>query len=350
MMKTLTIALCSIVLLFVCAPPANGQPAWTTTTLASAITSANTTSINIVSNTNVLYYTTSAPTGPGGPAAAQSTYLYVDQELMAVNSTPILQAAGNYRVEVRRGIQGTAAAVHLAAATVYVGQPSWFITARPYGVAPALAAPTSFLINVRDGTFWGVDAARRWKRVVDAVYFVPAKECAFIPTTLTETTTFPVAGLGTARIPVINSVTNAAAGTDTLTCFFSIPGQRSSGGKGITILDIVALVGSQTVAPTGAAVATLASITFATPATGALANTVTPVSIGGTVTNLVPTALTAVTTAGAFVPVKSTFAPAVTVESDRQVLVYSLLLTQSAASAMTVNSPGLLVHYAASAD
>jgi hypothetical protein len=117
--------------------------------------------------------------------------------------------------------------------------------------------------------------------------------------------------------------------------------------QGAVITDITGYYGSQTTAPTSIGTATLGSISFATPATGAAASTVTPVAFGGTITNTVPTAITTVTTAGSFLPIKSALGTPVTLSTDNQILVYKLPFVQSAAAAMTINTPGLIVHYAA---
>ena len=341
--------LCLVAALLLCVP-AFGQKAatgWTTTTLSAAITSRSANQIVIASNTNVNAYVISYPVSPGG-ATAQQTYLYAGSEAMLVTSTPILNGT-TYRVNVNRGQLGTKAYTHLSGETVWVGPGSWFLTGIATGEKPTVACSGLVhvpYINVDTGSFWACDAAGNWAQQTDSVTFIPPTNCTFAPTTLTTTNTYPQ--IGSSNVLVLNGVTNAAAGTLTLTCSFLLD-TRTFAGKGATIWDIEAYVGSQTVAPTSIGTATLGTITFPAAATTETASTVAPVALGSTVTNVVPTAISSVTTAGAFLTIKSTFATAPVLNTDHQIVQYTLPILQSAASAMTVNTAGLLVHYTARA-
>lgn len=143
--------------------------------------------------------------------------------------------------------------------------------------------------------------------------------------------------LGTSGHVVMQGTSNAAAGTQTLSCSINLP-------TGAQLIDINLFIGSQTTAPTSVGTATLGTVTFPAAATTETASTEAPVTIGGTVTTTTPTALTTVTTAGRFLTVKHVFSTAVTV-ADRQQLAYQFPILQSAAAAMVLNTPGLLVHY-----
>jgi hypothetical protein len=303
--------------------------------------------VTVASATGIAAYTLGyAQGGPGAPSAAEATFLFVDKELMKV-----IAVSGTI-IQVQRGVQGTKQAAHNSASTVWVGPGSWFIPATVMlGGQPTsacVAANSSHLpyIALWDGSFWACDAGSNWKKQTDSVYYVPPTSCTFGVTTLTTTNTYVPVGASNAF--VLSATTNAAAGTLHLVCQFLLP-TRIFPGRGATIWDVTAYYGSQTVAPTSVGTATLGTITF--PAAAALtetASTVTPVAAGGTVTTVYPVTTSAsVTTAGAFLTAKSTFSTAVTLNTDRQLVQYMLPFVQSAASAMTVNTPGIMVHYTA---
>jgi hypothetical protein len=150
--------------------------------------------------------------------------------------------------------------------------------------------------------------------------------------------------VGASAVFVLNGTSNAAAGTNTLTCTIPLPTNIQI-QKGAIVSDITLYVGSQTTAPTSLGTSTLGTITFPAAATTEVASTVTPVAIGGTVTTTSPTLITTVTTAGSFLTIKHTYATTVQLSADRQMLVYTMPFLQSAAAAMTLNTPGLQVHY-----
>lgn len=74
--------------------------------------------------------------------------LFVDKELMSVVSLGV-----SPWVNVRRGVDGTAAQDHDSSATVYVGDASSFYSFDPQG-APPEAILVSPWINVRTGDVW----------------------------------------------------------------------------------------------------------------------------------------------------------------------------------------------------
>jgi hypothetical protein len=322
---------------FLLAVSAFGQASMTSTTLSNAIDNKQT-SFALASATGVS--APGLPTAQGGIGSASGsalTVVYVDREAMEV------AAINGTTVTVRRARQGTEARAHVSGSRIYVGPASYYAVGDPSGactaanltVLPRVVIPTGRIFDCQNGT---------WGQVADYVYWLSADNCEFRPETLTTTNTR--VQLGAAGVPVLNGVSNAAAGTEHLVCTI-LPPTRGTVGRGALLKDIVVYVGSQTVAPTSIGTPTLGTISFATPGTAAVANTVTPVTIGGTVTKVTATAVTTVTTAGAFVPVSLTFSTIVDLSLDYTVLVLDFPLVQSAASAMTVNTPGLFVHYRA---
>lgn len=315
-----TILLALVASIVFLAPPALGQVTTSSTTTSAAVGTTDTT-VSLSSSTNV----TSNP----------ATLLLMDGEAMnvtAINTTTNVAT-------VQRGVNGTRASTHASGVTVWLGPPSYFGRYNPGG-----SCTSSNLLNlpvpiVGTGAVFTCQGGR-WGQLMQS--FVPPTACTFVPTTLTTTNTLTNVGGNF----VLNGVTNAAAGTLTLTCNLPID-TAVQATRGAVVVDIEAYVGSQTVAPTSVGTATFGTITFPTPATSETASTVSPVAAGGTLVTTSPTQITSVTSAGAFLSIKSVPAAAspIILQTDHQVLIYSLPLAQSAASAMTVNTPGLLVHW-----
>ncbi len=303
--------------------PAFGQASLNTTTLSAAITS-----------TQVRVITVASATG----FTAGTTSLYVDRELMAI------QAVSGTTITVRRGMGGTKASTHASGAAVYAGLTHYFSSTDRAGSCTAASEAVLPVINVANGRIWQCSAASRWSLGHDSAFYVPPSQCTFAPTTLTTTNTYPQIGAST--VFVLNGTTNAATGTLTLTCNILLP-TRVSTLKGAVLTDIHVPMGSQTTAPSAVGTATMGTITFPAAATGGTASTVTPVAVGGTITTVSPTAITSVTTAGAFLTIKSTPATAVDFSTDLTILQYTLPFTNGSLAAMTLNTPGLIVHYTA---
>lgn len=301
------------------APPASAQVALRSTTFASAVAQSD----------NVVVVASASGIEVGDIAYEAREAMRV----LAINGTALT---------VSRGYEGIVSA-HASGATVYVDDKTYFDSKDRAGACTSALEVVLPVVNMANGRIFDCQNGV-WGQVADYVYWLSADNCEFLPETLTTTNTR--VRLGSAGVPVLNGVSNAAAGTEHLVCTI-LPPTRATPGKGAIVKDIVVYVGSQTVAPTSIGTPTLGTITFATPATGALANTVTPVTIGGTVTKVTATAVTTVTTAGAFVPIKMTFSTIVDLGLDFTVLVLDFPLVQSAASAMTVNTPGFFVHYRA---
>lgn len=288
--------------------------------------------------------------------------LLIDGEveiIIARNSTPPYTAyTGGKVVPVFRSGSngGYQVGAHVSGAVVLRGRPSWFYTYDPSGACPVpvsnggatpTAVYTSPWVNTKTGATWlCYGTPSQWGKV--GMFFVPPNACNWIPTTLTQTTTYPVVGLGaTLFTPVSNSVTNAAAGTDTLNCII-VPPADVGAGRSNLLTDITVNIGSQVVAPTSIGTATLNSIQYPTPvATTQTATTQTLVTlVGGAVTQVGPTtSVGTVTTAGDFLTFNYAFAAPVDLTTDLRMLYFQLPILQSAASAMTLNTSGLWVHY-----
>lgn len=124
----------SLSIFFGLALPVLAQSALTQTTLSAAVNSSQT-QFAIASATGV---------------TATSTYLYVDNELMAVN------AINSTTVSVTRGYGGTVAQAHVNAAAVYVGAGNAFVVTpapNPTGSCTRSNLPVVPIIDTRSGAF-----------------------------------------------------------------------------------------------------------------------------------------------------------------------------------------------------
>lgn len=114
MKNTLWIATTAILAAFLVLP-ASAQITMTSTTLSSAIGVGDTTLV------------VASATGISARTMSINTMLYVDQELMSVDSVSGL------RITVRRAASPTVGAAHNSGATVYLGPPSYYANNDPYG-------------------------------------------------------------------------------------------------------------------------------------------------------------------------------------------------------------------------
>jgi hypothetical protein len=176
----------------------------------------------------------------------------------------------------------------------------------------------------------------------DGSVFISPATCWFFPTTATATTTLTT--LGASNVPVLNTTTNSAAGSVTLQCPIRVP-DRLTLGKGATINDVTVFYGIQTSAATSINGAAISSITFPTPGATETPSTVTPAAIPGSVTQSTTTGNLAITTAGAFYSSKLTLGTPFNMSTDEQVLYVTLVFNNTATSVLTVNTPGVIVHY-----
>lgn len=123
MKKTLFSTLAALLI----ALPAFGQVSLIPTTLASAITS---------SQTNIQLAAVTGLNSNSYAIAAQTSYLYADGELMAVNSVGTSCGSACTNLSVTRGYGGSQGRAHVSGALVFVG-PSTFFSADLPGLQPA---------------------------------------------------------------------------------------------------------------------------------------------------------------------------------------------------------------------
>jgi hypothetical protein len=331
-----------------------GQAVTTQTTLATAISAFSTTQWCLASASGVVT--------PNLASGTLGSILFVDREAAQV------EAAGSSATcfIVKRGQQGTSANYsHAITSQVWVGAPATgngdpsrpftgaFVATAPSGACNAAAQFTLPVIVtgvLGNGTPGGVFTclASRWVALADGTFYVPPGQCSAVPTTLTVTNTYvPIPATTAPGLVDLNIVTNAAAGTATLVCNIYVPNNVVA-TRGAVITKVVAFIGSQTVAPTSLGTATFVKVIFPAPIAGSeTASSVTTVAAGGTLTTVAPSNITSVTTAGAYLSVQTTLGTPADLSPDLTLYQYTLPLVQSAASAMTINTPGLLVYYSA---
>jgi hypothetical protein len=337
-MKTIcNLSLC----LFAVAALAFSQTTTTSTTLATSMARGDQT-INLTSSTGV---------SAAGFNNQVITGLYIDNEYMTVVSN--VNAAGTGNVwNVNRAVNGGGfQSTHLAGALVWVSVPGTFDQG-PHdrvGSCTATSFPYLPIIEVRSGTIMNCDGNGKYSPLGIGEFYVPPTQCAFAPTTLTVTNTYPLVGASNAL--VLKGISNAAAGTMTLTCEILVP-TNVAALKGAIVTDITLMVASSAtgsgVVPTSVGTSTLSTITFPAASTTETASTITPVAVGGTVTTVSPTAfLSAVSTDGAFFTFIHTYSAVVDLSANLKLLVYTMPILQSAASVSTLYTPGLMVHYRA---
>lgn len=324
--------------------------------MAQLTTTQTTTTAALTASGNNAVVCLTASTGVNVPAVTTNgTYLGIEQEAMQVTGT---QSSLCYRV--KRGALGTAVAAHASGANVWIGNAATgtgdssrpfsggsMIQSPPAGACTASAQYTLPVVlygslgvpNQTNGTAYTCGNNGQWGKLKS--FWVSPTMCTFAPTTLTTTNTYIQVGAST--VFVLNGTSNAAAGTNTLTCNIEMPALINT-SSAATLDSIQLFVGSQTTAPTSVGTPTLGTITFPAAATTGTASTVTPVT-AGSITAVTPTAITSTTTAGAFLTMGYTFASAVPLNVSRRMLQFTQPFVQSAAAAMTLNTPGLLVNY-----
>lgn len=323
--------------LFAVAALGFGQTTTTSTTLATAMSRGDLT-INLTSGTGV-----------SAAGLAPLTGLYVDREYMTVTSAV---GASTTVWNVKRSVGGLQTP-HLSGATVWVSVPGTFVLDPFDRVGSCTATSFAYLpiIQVKTGTIMNCDGNGKYSPLGIGEFYVPPTQCTWVPTTLTQTSTYTFAGAS--NVFVLKGISNAAAGTMTLTCNILVP-TAVLALRGAIVTDITLLLASSAtgsgVVPTSVGTSTLGAITFSTAAATQTASTVTPVTTGGTVTTLGASAgsfLAAVTTDGAFYSIKHTYSTVVDLSTDLKMLVYTMPILQSAASVSTLFTPGLIVHYRA---
>ncbi len=316
--------------------PCYAQLTTTQTTTSVAITDRTTAFVQLASATNV---------SAGGT-------MFLDGEAMTVNTSYV----SGTLIPVTRGAFVTRAVTHVSGVKVFVFAPgvqarAGLINYDPRGnctrtdeiVLPRINALNGKVFSCEGGTGAGNQV---WGEVLEQ--YVPPTQCTFIPTTLTQTSTYTFAG----SVFALKGISNAAAGTMTLVCNI-LPPTSAIAQRGAVLYDINLFIASSAtgsgVVPTSVGTSTLGSVTFPAAATTETASTATPVATaGGAVTTTGAGAsafLAAVTTDGQFYTIKHTYASGATLSTDLQVLIYTMPILQSAASVSTLFVPGLLVHY-----
>ena len=121
-------------------PAVEAQQSFTSTTLASAVTTPITNPGSSIPTQSVLL--------TSGAGVTTSTLLYVDRELMQVTSI-----ANTPRFSVIRGVFGSIVSQHASGATVLIGSPQWFGNADKAvgGACTATAEIINPYINVSNG-------------------------------------------------------------------------------------------------------------------------------------------------------------------------------------------------------
>lgn len=123
---SLMFALLSLLVLSILVPSSDAQTVIPTTTFSAAVTTTSTTTVVVSSATGIV---------------ANTTLLYADSELMAVN------AVSGTTLSVTRGYEGTRAETHSTTAQVWVGPAMAFQFASPIGY-PAGSCTRSNLLYV----------------------------------------------------------------------------------------------------------------------------------------------------------------------------------------------------------
>jgi hypothetical protein len=113
----------------------------TTTTLASAVTDTSGQIISVAAATGI---------------TANTTQIYVDYELMSVNSVSGTQ------IKVRRGAAGTVATTHASGAVVYVGLNGYFSFYDRGGSCTAATEWVLPVINTTNGNIWNCLSSGQW--------------------------------------------------------------------------------------------------------------------------------------------------------------------------------------------
>lgn len=352
-----------------CASAFGQQTALTSTTLTVGVPAGfptgggnqqNVTTVSVASATGISG--PQLPSAQGGLGSATSgtyTFLYVDRELMQVNSV------SGTNISVGRGVQGTAATAHNSGATVYVVSGSQLIT-NPMGPQggcnSAINPPVVPYINPADGTFYSCPSsgpfANVWTKEGNVEPFVTTNNAVWVApsscawsTTGTTTGTNGNTNTGASAVPTNQvSVSAAGASVNTLTCSFSGQQFRNSTatqtlGRGTNITSIDVTYGVQTTALTSINGAAVSTITFPTPAASETASTVTPVAITPTIAQSSTTGNLATTTAGSFRTSRLTLSSPLALNTDDQIVLVTEAFNQSASAAQIVNTMGILVHF-----
>jgi hypothetical protein len=355
-MKTLT----KLAIAFGLAAAAFGQTAFTTTTLTVSVTAKssqtgiNGTSSLVVGSTSGMYAPALNPSygSIGSPTGPNITYIFIDREVMRVNSVP-----STTTVVVERGVQGTKAAAHNVNATVYVAVAQQLANSDPTGGCTASALAYLPVYSFTTGQFfnclttgptanlWSVSGTQAPYTWSDASFFVSPSSCvgATTGTAGSGNDTLIVDG----SVPALKiSATSAAASVNTFTCTIQVPTTRSTSGTGVTVTSINAQYSVQTTTATSQTLSTLATFTSPAPAASETASSATLVAAGGTITQVpvVGSANLTAVSAGQYYTSQAKLGTPFTFNTPDQTLVFTFVISQSASAAQIVTLAGLWVN------
>jgi hypothetical protein len=330
------------------------QTAPTTTTLSAAITS-----------TSAPTMTVSSASGFNATSSTQQYYALIDgRELVGI------RAITGTTISILRGQNGTLAMTHASGAPVVTGPATAFVQAINGRIKPGAALGGSCTsTNEPYLPLYDPQNAFRYNCInstwmVDNGYAFLGPAACQSSVSGNGSGTNGYTALGTApSIPVVQASTSST-GTNThyymcnlnqLTAGLSVGVART-----VALIDVVAYYGVQTTA-LGTQVATLASGTMnsktvftkiALPAAAAsetatgLAEAARADSGTLVITPVVGSFNVGTTTAGEFFSAKFAPASAIAMNTDSQMMLFTLSLLNTATSATVTNSPGILVHYA----
>jgi hypothetical protein len=337
-MKHVTLKLAfAFALLALLVAPMGAQVATTQTTLSNTITQTQTL-VQLASATGVVAPSFAAANVPTG----NQTLIYMDREAMFVTGVN-----GTF-ISVIRGFANTRAEAHNSGVVVWVGPPFYFSdqVLDPVGACTATAISNLPRITLATGSI--MDCVNsQFVNSSDGYFFVPAQGSCVEAASANAGTgdgTFIVDG----SVPALKGILSASgAGSLVFTCDFTVPGERFRVGKGVVIQDLTYLYSPQTTAPTSMTASTFKSFTAPVPAASETTASATLVDQCNTCTQVPAIAsgnFTAVA-AGRYYSEKVVLGTPLNVTTPLQTFVFTFALAQSAASAMTVTSPGYWVHY-----
>lgn len=349
---------------------AYGQATMTQTTLSQAL--SNPAASGGGNSYNTVFVASATNITGAGTLGQPQTIMVIDQEAMDVI------AVSGTTVTVTRGTRATKTQAHNSGAVVWIGIPSYFgdSSTEQYlsGTCSRSGTPALPHIRIPSGQVYDCPSsgtnASQWvllngvdstpNSVEDALIWEPFTSCVQSPSgNSTGTNGFTTAG--TSLTPVVqNQTSGSGTNTHNYVCVLHPPSSLSTYGigRGAQVKDVQFYYGVQTTA-LGTQAATLASGTLNSvivfsyinmPAPGAseTASTVAPVRADSGNLLLTPAVAsfnTGTTTAGAFYSELFTPATPIPVNTDRQELLFSVALLNTATSATITNSPGLLVHW-----
>lgn len=212
-MKTLNRILTALSITLGLALPAYAQVNLTRTTLTTALTDQTTTTVVVASSTG---------------ATANSTSLYIDNELMNITGVP-----NSTTVTVRRAAGGTFPSQHLANSLVYLANNQAFTTVDQAGRCVSTTQPFNPVINIRNGNIWNCAATltgtQQWM-----AYEITPQSSAY-PRTSVAGVAYTI--LPTDYIVALSTTLTGTGGVGVAGKSFTLPSHIGLAGKRIIIKD-----------------------------------------------------------------------------------------------------------------